>query len=130
MGEGVASGRHPGIPGCSCLSFSGILVGYFGLARVGHSASDACHLSVRCCIISDAVTSCMTSQCRMCMGHMTFGCKSSQRAWFEALSALKALTFCKVLCSPGSPLAPAYGWCITHAGRDASSAFPGWSLLP
>ena len=124
------SGGHPGIPGCSCLSFSGILVGYFGLARVGRAASDAHHLSLRCCIVSDTVMSCVMSRHHACMGHRTFGYKSLQRAWFEALSALKALTFHKVLCSPGSPLAPMYGWCITHVGCDASSASPGWSLLP
>ena len=27
-------------------------------------------------------------------------------------------------------MAPAYGWCPMHVGRDASSASPGWSLLP
>ena len=87
----VASGGHPGVPGCSCLSFSGILVGYFRLACVGRAASDAHHLSLRCCIVSNTVMSCMTSWCHTCMGHVTFGYKSSQRAWFEALSALKAL---------------------------------------
>ena len=53
----VASGGHPGVPGCSCLSFSGILVGYFGLAHVRHAASDVHYLSLRHCIISDAMTS-------------------------------------------------------------------------
>ena len=130
VGEGVASGRHPGILGCPCLLFSGILAGYFGLARVGCAASDTRHLSLRCYVISDAVMSCMMSQCCTCMSHMTFGYKSSQRAWFRALSALEALMFCKVLCSPGSPLAPTYGWCLTRVGRDASSTSLGWSLLP
>ena len=129
-GEGVASGGHPGILGCSCLLFSGILIGYFRLACVGCTVSDTCHLSLRRCIISDAMMSCMMSRHHVCMGHMTFGYKSSQRAWFEALSALKALTFCKVLCSPGSPLAPAYGRCLTHVGCDVSSTSLGWSLLP
>ena len=71
-GEGVVSGGHPGVPGCSCLSFSGILIGYFGLVHVGRAASDAHHLSLRCCIVSDAVM----SRCHMCMGHMTFGYKA------------------------------------------------------
>ena len=130
VGEGVASGRHPGVPGCPCLSCSGILAGYFGSARVGHAVSDTHHLSLRCCIVSDAVISCMMSQCCVCMGHMTFGYKSLQRAWLGALSALEALTFCKVLCSPGSPYAPMYGWCLTRVGSDASSMSLGWSLLP
>ena len=126
----MASGGHPGVPGCSCLSFSGILIGYFELARVERAASEAHHLSLRHYVICDAVTSCMMSWHHVCMGHMTFGYKSSQRAWFKALSALKALTFRKVLCSPGSPLAPAYGWCIMRVSHDASSASLGWSLLP
>ena len=25
---------------------------------------------------------------------------------------------------------PACGWCLMHVGHDASSASPGWSLLP
>ena len=126
----MASGGHPGILGCPCLSVSGILVGYFGLACVGHAVSDAHHLSLRHCIISDAMMSCVTSWCHACMGHMTFGYKSSQRAWFEALSAQKALMFHKVLCSPGSSLAPTYGWCLTCIGCDTSSVSLGWSLLP
>ena len=43
--------------------------------------------------------------------------------------ALVALAIHFVL-SSGLPLAPAYGWCPTRVGRDASSASPGWSLLP
>ena len=126
----MVSGGHPGILGCSCLSFSGILIGYFGLARVRRTASNVHHLSLRRCIVSDAVTSCMTSQQHMCMGHVTFGYKSLQRALFEALSALKALTFHKVLCLPGSPLAPTYGRCLMRVGHDTSSASLDWSLLP
>ena len=126
----MVSGGHPGIPGCPCLSVSGILVGYFGLACVRHAVFDACHLSLRCCIISDAMTSCVMSWHHACMGHMTFGYKSLQRAWFKALSAWKALTFHKVLCLPGSFLAPTYGWCLTRVGHDASSTSLGWSLLP
>ena len=129
-GEGVASGGHPGIPGCSFLSFSGILIGYFRLAHVRHTMSNVHHLSLRRCIVSDAMMSCMMSRHHMYMGHMTFGYKSLQRAWFEALSALKALTFHKVFCLPGSPLAPMYGRCLTCVGHDASSMSPGWSLLP
>ena len=87
----MASGGHPGIPGCPCLSVSSIPVGYFGLVRVGRAASDAHHLSLRRCIVSDSVTSCIMSRRCACRGHVTFGYKSSQRAWFEALSALKAL---------------------------------------
>ena len=30
----------------------------------------------------------------------------------------------------GSPLTPTCGLCLTRVGRDASSASPGWSLLP
>ena len=130
VGECVASGRHPGVLECPCLSFSGILTDYFGSACVGRAMSDARHLSLRCYVVSDAVMSCMMSQCCVCMGHMTFGYKSLQRAWLGALSALEALTFRKVLCSPGSPYAPMYGWCLTCVGRDASSTFLGWSLLP
>ena len=126
----VASGGHPGVPGCPCLSFSGILAGYFGSAHVGRAASDMHHLSLRRCVVSDAMTSCMMSRCHACMGHMTFGYKSSQRAWLGALSALEALTFRKVLCLPGSPYAPVYGWCLMCVGCDASSTPLGWSLLP
>ena len=32
--------------------------------------------------------------------------------------------------SSGLPLPPAYGWCLTRVGRDASSTSLGWSLLP
>ena len=76
-----------------------------------------------------AVTSCVTSQHCMCTSHVTFCYKRSADASFEALSGLLALGLW-FICSSGSPLSPASGWCPTCAGRDASSMSPGWSLLP
>ena len=82
-------------------------------------------------VISGAVTSCMMSRCRACMGHMTCGYKSSHRASFGALLLWELLLFVWFSVHPsGSPLAPVYSWCPTCAGRNTSSMSPGWSLLP
>ena len=35
-----------------------------------------------------------------------------------------------IMCTPGSPWSPVYGWCLTRAGCNTSSASPGRSLLP
>ena len=95
----------------------------FMVACVGHATSDVHHLSLDATLSLYAMTSCMMSQHCVCMGHMTFGYKSLRRGSFRALLLW-------VLGLPGSPLAPAYGWCLMRVGRDVSSTSPGWSLLP
>ena len=70
--------------------------------------------------------SCVTSWHCMCTGHMTFHYKSSADASFKALLALSSRPSVRL---SGSPLSPAYGWCLTRVGHDVSSTSLGWSLL-
>ena len=79
-----------------------------------------------------AVTSCVMSWHCTCTGHMTFSYKKLVDASFEALfGSFGSFWFVGLLVHPpGSPLSPAYGWCLTRVGRNASSASPDWSLLP
>ena len=75
-----------------------------------------------CYVIYGAMTSCVMSWHHTFTGHVTFCYKRSASAPFWAFW---------LLASPsGSPLSPAYGWCLMYVGHDASSTSPGWSLLP
>ena len=75
--------------------------------------------------LKDAVTSCVTSQHCMCIGHVTFHYIRSTDALVGVLACCSSV--CQVqLCHQR----PTCGWCLTCVGYDASSASPGWSLLP
>ena len=71
-----------------------------------------------------AVTSYVMSRLCTCTSHVIGHYKRL------ALLALEALSSRPLVRPSGLPLSPAYGWCLMHVGRDASSASPGWSLLP
>ena len=77
-----------------------------------------------------AVMSCVTSRHHTCSGHVTFCYKRSADASFEALLAHWALSSRSLVHPLGSPLSPAYGWCLTRVGHNMSSVSLGWSLLP
>ena len=72
--------------------------------------------------LMSAVTSCVTSWCHMCTGHVTFCYKRSADTLFKALLTL--------VHSSSLPLSPACGWCLTYVGHDTSGASPSWSLFP
>ena len=75
--------------------------------------------------LNSAVMSYVMSECRMCIGHMTFHYKRSTNASVGVLACCSSI--CQVQLYHQRP---AGGWCLTRVGRDASSAFLGWSLLP
>ena len=75
-----------------------------------------------------AMMSCVMSRHCMCTSHVTFCYKRSVDTSFGTLLAF--WPFWLLVRPSGLPLSPMYSWCLTHVGRDASSASPGWSLLP
>ena len=101
---------HPAIRVVPAHGFA-VFLDNFMLTHFGCTTSKAHHL------FSD-----ITSSTALCTGQMTFYYKRSAGTPFRAFW---------LLASPsGSPLSPAYGWCLMHVGRDASSTSLGWSLLP
>ena len=68
-------------------------------------------------IIYGTMTSCVASRHHTCMGH-------------RHLIRGSFCSFSSFLCTSGSPLPAMCSWCLMHVGHDASSASPGWSLLP
>ena len=107
----------------SSLRFCGVL-GNSVLTRFGHAASEARHLFLDVTSPGGAMTSYVMSWLCTCTDHL-IGCYKR-----SALLALRALGSRPLVHPSGLPLSPAYGWCLTHVGRNMSSASPGWSLLP
>ena len=61
----------------------------------------------------------------MCIGHVTFYYKRPTNTLVGVLACCSSV--CQVQLYHQRPTG---GWCLTRVGRDASSASPGWSLLP
>ena len=99
------------------------------LTHFRHAASEAHQLFSDVTSSGGAVTSCVTSRHHTCTGHMNFYYKRLANTSFKALLAHLVLGSRPLVHPSGSPLSPAYGWCLTHVGHDTSSASPGWSLL-
>ena len=99
------------------------------LTRFGCGRVQSASLVLGCYIVYGTVMSWVTSQCHTCSGHMTFFYKRLASTSFEAL--FHSFSSCELLvCTPGSPLSAACGWCLMHVGHNASSTSLGWSLLP
>ena len=84
------------------------------------------HFEPLWCETKGAVMPYVISQCRMCIGHMTFYYKRSTNAPVGGSCLL-------FICSSGLTLSPethVCGWCLICVGHNMSSASPGWSLLP
>ena len=130
----MASRRPPGDPGGPCLWFCG-LFRQFHVNVLWTHCIQSVSLVFRCYVIYGTVTSCVTSRCHTCTGHMTFYYKRSASTLFGAIltlvSSFGSFRFLWLLVHPsGLPLSPTYSWCLMRVGRNASSASPGWSLLP
>ena len=124
----MASRGSLGHPGGPCLGFAAFL-GNFVLMCFRCTVSKVHCLIFGRYVVYGAVTSCVMSQCHTCTGHMTFYYKRLASALFSALFG--SSRFIRLLVHPsGSPLSPAYSWCLTHVGCDASSMSLDWSLLP
>ena len=93
-------------------------LGNFMLTHFGCTSSESASLVLDITLSGGA----MTSWRHTCTSHMTFCYKRSADTSFKA--------FWLLVCPSSLPLSPAYGWCLMRVGRDASSASPGWSLLP
>ena len=114
---------HPAIWVVPARGFATIL-GNSTLTHFGCAVSEARHLFLDVTLPGGTVTSCVTSWLCTCTGHMIICYKRS------ALLALGALSSGPLVCLSGSPLSPAYGWCLMYVGHDTSSMSLGWSLLP
>ena len=113
---------HPAIrvvPAQGSQPFSG----NFMITRFRCAVSEAHHLVYGCYIVDEHRDVICDITAPHCISHMTFCYKRSADASLWALG----LWFIHL---SGSPLSPVCGWCLTRVGRDASSASPGWSLLP
>ena len=119
----MVSGRPLGDPGGPCLGFCSHFR-QFHVHALWMCCVQSASLIFRCYITRGAVTSYVTSQLCTCTGHM-IGCYKR-----SALLARGTLSSRPLVQPSGSPLSPVYGWCLMRVGRDASSASPGWSLLP
>ena len=102
-----------------------LFLGSFWGTCFGHAASKVHHLIFGHYVFEEAVTSYVTSQHRMYIGHMTSHYKRSANASFGVLACCSSIHQVRLYC-----LRPTLGWCLMRAGHDASNASLGWSLLP
>ena len=109
-----------------------VLLSVYGRFRqlCGGCALDVAHpklviLFADVTLLKGAVTSYVMSQCYTCIGHMTFNYKRSTNASVGVLACCSFVHQVRLYHQR-----PTGGWCLRHVGRDASSASPGWSLLP
>ena len=114
---------HPAIRVVPALGFAAVL-GNSVFTHFGCATSEACHLFLDVTSPGGTMTSYVMSWPRICTGHM-IGCYKR-----SALLARGTLSSRPLVHPSGSPLSPAYGWCLTRVGHDMSSASLGWSLLP
>ena len=124
----VALCRTPGTLGIPWPWFSYSMA--ILLAIFGGWASDALHpkhviLFVDVTSLMSAVTSYVTSQHCMCIGHVNFYYKRSTDPLVGVLACGSSIH--QVRPYHQRPLC---GWCLTGVGHDTSSVSPGWSLLP
>ena len=115
---------HPAIWVVPAQGFVAIL-GNSVFMHFEHTASEVHHLFSDITSSGGAMMSCVTSQHCTCIGHMTFCYKRSADTSFKALLAHLALSSRLLVHPLGSPLSPAYGWCLMCVGRDVSSASLG-----
>ena len=120
--------RTPGalgvpLPQCSCLSTA--VLGNFGVGVLRAWRIRSIIFFADVTSLKGAVTSYVMSQCHTCIGHMTFYYKRAANTSVGVLAC--CLSICQIQLYHQRPTC---GWCLTRVGHNASSASPGWSLLP
>ena len=113
------------LPRCSCLS-TAIFRQFWGGCTLDMARLKCIILFANVTLLKGAVTSYVMSQHCTCIGHMNFYYKRSANASGGGFLACCS-SFRQVRLYHQRPMC---GWCLMRVGHNASSASPGWSLLP